>query len=99
MSGIVYQGRHANKESGPKAIQRDMPDIGRVKLVLKSTQAGLGEVYEMYRGEVSPQNYAGIARHFEDGSWKLDNYTFFKHDEPVGSLPVGSPYAVNVGGC
>ncbi len=99
MDGIVYKGRLANKESGLKAIQRDMPGIGRVNLVFEGEQSGILRLYKMYVGNVSLGNYRGFARHFENGKWTFDQYPHVQYYEPVGSLPVGSPYAVNVGGC
>ncbi len=97
MSGIVYQGRRANKDSGRKMIQKFIPGIGDVKLVFKSIQAGLVEIYDMYIVEGSNEKYAGFARHYTQGKWAFDEYPHIQYYEPVGSLPVGSPYAVNVG--
>jgi hypothetical protein len=94
MPGIVYKGRHANKESGRKMIQKFIPGIGDVHLEFEEERCGFVRSYKMY--DVHTRKYEGFARHYTQGNWTFDQYPHVQYYEPVGSLPVGSPYAVNV---
>jgi hypothetical protein len=89
----MYGGRCANKESGKKTFQKNIPGIGYVKLVAENEldTRGMYEIYKMYNVD---NRYLGDARKYPDGSWRFNNYPAIVIHEPINS-----PYAVNLAGC
>jgi hypothetical protein len=88
---MLYGGRCANKQSGNKTVQKNIPGIGNVRLVLENESGTMYKTYKMFSLD---GGYLGIARQHSDGSWRFDNYPAI-----VINGTSNCPYAVNIAGC